>query len=63
MEVLVNGVDYGLYTGITGQVQVDSTNSDDTVVVDSAVSINGVVNDPTDELFAELATGASWLLS
>jgi hypothetical protein len=66
-EVLVNNQVVGVYTGLTGQNTVNTTNGQDNVIVDEEVTLGGVVVDPAmnnpaddDFVFAELANGASW---
>jgi hypothetical protein len=68
-EILVNGEDLGVFSGVTGQIAATTPNGLDTFVIDEEVAASGVVTDPAmsnpnddDVVFAELATGATWTL-
>ena len=70
VEVLVNGEELGIYTGVTGEVQLTTPNGMDTVYVDEEVTEAGVVTNSGvnvnknfgDFVFAELVNGQNWLL-
>jgi hypothetical protein len=70
VEVLTNGEVLGIFTGVSGQVQLTTPNGLDTVYVDEEVTEAGVVTNsgvnvnPSfgDFVFAELLNGQNWLL-
>jgi hypothetical protein len=61
LQIVVNGQSIGTFSGFPGEVDIQSTDAYDVVVVDEEVATNGVVEDSTDQLFAQLATGADWM--
>jgi hypothetical protein len=70
VEVLVNGEELGIYAGVTGTIQLTTSQGLDNVYVDEEITEAGTVTNSGvnvnksfgDFVFAELVNGKNWLL-